>query len=145
MPRRSSPLYFVQKKAVFYLNYRQYTAMKGKLLPLLLLLFLGRPAASSCPDYWTQINSNCYKISPDRLNWYAAQEVKGTHSPGKNPRPPYRASCPPASCTGSALRTLPRRGGGSGSTRWQSPSSPSGTRGSLTAAMGTGRRTARTW
>ena len=52
--------------------------MKGKLLPLLLLLFLGRPAASSCPDYWTQINSNCYKISPDRLNWYAAQEVNGT-------------------------------------------------------------------
>ncbi len=39
-----------------------------------LLLLLGRSAAV-CPDSWTQISDRCYKVFPEPVNWYSAQEV----------------------------------------------------------------------
>ena len=42
---------------------------------LVVLAFLGLVVAG-CPDTWIQIGDNCYKVSPERMNWYSAQEVK---------------------------------------------------------------------
>ncbi len=40
---------------------------------LVVLTFIGLVAG--CPDTWIQIGDNCYKVSPERMNWYSAQEV----------------------------------------------------------------------
>ena len=38
-------------------------------------LLLSFEMATCCPDLWIQLNDNCYKVSPNPMNWYSAQEV----------------------------------------------------------------------
>ncbi len=47
--------------------------MNNMIKYLVVLLFL--EIATSCPDLWIQLNDNCYKVSPNPMNWYSAQEV----------------------------------------------------------------------
>ncbi len=35
--------------------------------------------ALACPDLWIALGDRCYLVSPDNMDWYAAQQVAHQH------------------------------------------------------------------